>query len=119
MNPISQPGWDNASRAVPDWRSLLRAASTEEEIISAARDYVATWSPEEVARLPAECRPGRIRDGEDIGRWAFDLATAHCATTVGGEEEDLLTKMLVFVTHAAGRLAEIKAANASDMEALD
>jgi hypothetical protein len=117
MNP--NINWGYSSAAVPDWRSLVNAASTEEEVVSATRDYVATWTPEEIARLPDDCRPGRIRDGEDIGRWAFDLATAHCAMNVEGDQEELLTKMLVFVTHAAGRLAEIKAANAPDMEAAD
>jgi hypothetical protein len=92
-----------------DWRSLLANTASEGEIVSFVNDQMAMWSPDEIVRLPMECRPRRVRDGEDITRWAFQLATAHCASTAQGDDEYLLDKLLVFVTAAAMHLAEVQA----------
>lgn len=95
-----------------DWRSLLDRTVSEKEIAEFVNGYAALWTPEEIARLPVDCRPRRVRDGEDITRWAFQLATAHCASPAEGDDEYLLDKMLVFVTRAAMRLAQVQAAAA-------
>lgn len=94
----------------PDWRSVIHGAATEDELVSVTRDYLACWSPEEIARLPVECRPGRVRDGEDIGRWAFELRSCHLARRVASEDEPLLLKMMLFVNEAAERLARVQGA---------
>ena len=108
---IRQPAtrWQQAGSPKEDWRNLIRAASQEEEVIAMVRDHMARWSPEEIARLPEDCRPPRIRDAEDISRWAFELATTHCAQKMRADDEMLLDRMLEFVTHAAVRLSELKA----------
>jgi hypothetical protein len=98
-----------ASAPQEDWRNLIRTASQEEEVIELVRDHIARWSPEEIARLPEDCRPPRIRDAEDISRWAFELASSHCAQVAPSDDEALLDRMLEFVTHAAVRLSELKA----------
>ena len=96
-----------------DWRSVIQAATTEEQIVSATRDYLASWGPEDIIRLPLDCRPARrIKDGEDISQWAFRLASAHCAAEMDLDNEPMLLKMLVFVTQAAIRLSEVNAARA-------
>jgi hypothetical protein len=103
--------FDPRAGSPPDWLTLILASSSEEEVASTARDYLATWSPEEIFRLPRDCRPGRIRFGEDISTYAFQLARAHCFHTGSDEEDDLLEKMMVFFTHAATRVAQISAGN--------
>ena len=92
-----------------DWRNLIRDSSQEDEVVDLVRDHLALWSPEEIARLPLECRPPRIRDAEDISRWAFELASTHCAQSGKGSDEPMLERMLEFVTQAAIRLAELRA----------
>lgn len=94
----------------PDWRSVIHNAATEEELVSVTRDYLACWSPEEIARLPAECRPGRVRDGQDIGQWAFELTSCHLARRASPGDEPLLLKMMLFVNEAAERLAKLQGA---------
>jgi hypothetical protein len=37
------------------------------------RDYIATWRPEELARLPEECRPGRPSERADVSYIAYQL----------------------------------------------
>lgn len=85
--------------------------------MSVTRDYLACWSPEEIARLPIECRPGRVRDGEDISQWAFDLTSCHLARRGAAQDEPLLLKMMLFVNEASERLAKLKAAERSAAEA--
>lgn len=101
-----------AARSAPPlegWQPHLAAASTEPEVVAVVRDYLATWSPDEIARLPQECRPGRIKDGEDVARFAFELATCHCGAALPDADDELLTRMLVVVSHACTRISEIGA----------
>lgn len=99
------------SRApLDDWRNLIRNAPTEEEVIGLVLGLLATWSPEEIARLPTDCRPVRIRDAEDISQWAFELASTHCGGKIAAEDEHLLDRMLELVTQAAVRLSVLNAA---------
>ena len=112
-------GNDNRGRAdllPPDWRGVIRSAASEEELVAITRDYLACWSPEEIARLPIECRPGRVRDGQDIGRWAFELTSSHLGGAVPPEDEPLLLKIMLFVSEAGERLAKLKAAQRSAVE---
>jgi hypothetical protein len=103
--------WERASAPREDWRNLILASTQEDEVVELVRDHMARWSPDEIARLPEDCRPGRIRDAEDISRWAFDLASTHCAQVVRADDEPLLERMLEFVTQAAIRLSELKASS--------
>lgn len=107
-NPRAQR-WERASAPPEDWRNLIRDSASEDEVVSLVRDHMARWTPEEIARLPEDCRPGRIRDSDDVSHWAFLLASTHCSGTVHGDDEPLLDRMLEFVTHAAIRLSELKA----------
>jgi hypothetical protein len=98
---------------MPDWRRHLVGATTEHEIVNLTREYLATWGPDELSRLPSECRPGRIRDAEDISRWAYDLACAHTSLRYDDELDALLLRMLAFISEAAMRMAEVKAVEAA------
>ena len=102
--------WQRSNAPPEDWRNLILASTQEDEVLELVRDHMARWSPEEIARLPEDCRPPRIRDSEDISRWAFDLASTHCAQTTRNEDDVLLDRMLEFVTQAAVRLSELQAA---------
>ena len=109
IKPQSNLRWERAKAPPEDWRNLIMDATHEDEVVGLVRDHMARWGPEEIARLPEDCRPPRIRDAEDISRWAFELASTHCAQVVSSEDEPLLDRMLEFVTQAAVRLSELKA----------
>jgi len=99
--------------SMPDWRRHLVVATTEHEIVNLTREYVATWSPDDMSRLPEECRPGRIRDAEDISQCAYDLARAHTSLRYDEEQDMLMQRMLSFMAEAAMRMAEVKAVEAA------
>lgn len=106
---LHRHGYDPRASSPPDWLSLLLASSSEEEVLSTARDYLATWSPQEIFRLPKECRPGRMRDGEAVSTIAFQITRAHCLGRPNVGDERYLEKMMVFFSHAATRIAQLQA----------
>jgi hypothetical protein len=101
--------WERSNAPREDWRNLILASSQEEDVVELVRDHLARWTPEELVGLPLECRPPRIRDAEDISRWAFELATTHCAQSGMGADDPVLERMLEFVTQAAIRISELRA----------
>ena len=99
--------------SMPDWRRHLVGAVNEHDIVNLTREFVAMWTPEDISRLPASCRPGRIRDGEDISQWAYELARAHTSLRYDEDEDALIVRMLAFMSEAAMRTAEVKALEAA------
>lgn len=85
----------------------LRAAASEEEVVEIVRDYVSDWIPEELARLPENCRPQKVRDGEDLNVWALNLARASVSFEIDPEYLPLVEEMDAFVGHACRRVAEL------------
>lgn len=96
------------------WAQRLKSSRTEAEVVDTARDFLATFSPYDLARLPVACRPGRLVDGSDINELAFVLVrndhddgqgTARC-----------VHRLTQFFTNASVRLSEVTAARAAEME---
>ena len=85
------------------WFDLLAGATTPEEVLNVARDYLATWTPEEIAALPRACRPPRrIKFPEEIVDYAFILVKAHLDV---GEDSGAVTRMATFFAEASWRVA--------------
>jgi hypothetical protein len=95
--------------SIQDWRRHLAATGSEEEVVGLTREYVATLAPDHFSQLPAGCQPGRIRDGDDIGVWAYELAKAHCSLRYDDAQDVLLVRILGYIGEAAMRVAELKA----------
>jgi hypothetical protein len=93
-----------------NWADKLSLASSEYEVVRIARDYVGEWFPDDLAELPEHCRPGKIRDGEDINELAFKLT--HLRFTPGYEtsDEGLLPAMESFFAQACSRIAQVNSA---------
>ena len=89
------------------WEGTLAEAGTASEVVGVVKDYLAQWTPEEVALLPGPCRPGRIVDAEDVSRFAVELARAHCEVTA--DSPPLLEKLNQFFSAAAARLPQVLA----------
>jgi hypothetical protein len=86
---------------------LLQAA-TEEAVVELVRTFLAGWRPEELAEIPASCRPGKVRDAEDVGDLAYELTRARIAAS---GPQHLLKEMEVFFAQACSRLSELEAAH--------
>ena len=74
-------------------RGILAAlddAETEREVVEIVRDSLAQLTADDLTSLPAECRPGRIRDQHDISEYALRLGRRRL------EEDTLSDAALVY-----------------------
>jgi hypothetical protein len=88
-----------------DWQDRLHCASSEAEVIEAARDFIVQFSPYEINQLPSACRPPRVKDGDDIAAYAFTLVRHHCDDGEGVGY--VVHRLRAFFSEAAYRLSQI------------
>jgi hypothetical protein len=89
------------------WTDLLRNDETEADVLASAREFVATVTPQEVALLPVEIRPGRLVDANDVTSYAFDLMRAHWREDEAAHA--VAHRLASFFSNASIRLSEIMA----------
>jgi len=90
------------------WQHRLDAAHGVEEVVAAARDFLAVFGPLELAALPEGCRPpNKIIDAEDVSSYAFELVRYECAERA--ETAQIVHKLARFFSHASMRLAQLTA----------
>ena len=85
----------------------LKAAVTEEDVVGMVREYLGEWLPGELALLPADCRPNKIRDSQDINELAFAVTRARFGFVGAVHTAELILEMETFLAHACIRIAEI------------
>jgi hypothetical protein len=89
-----------------EWSALLHSSRTIDDLLSIVRCYVDAWSPEDLARLPEDCRPVHMQYGDDVAFHAFRLVRAQCA---GGDSNHALNQMAAFFAVASQRLSFLMA----------
>jgi hypothetical protein len=101
---------DTASNR-PGWFDQLAATSTPEDVARVARDFVATWTPQELAQLPRSCRPGSLKFPEEVVDYAFTLVRTH----VDGQSENAaISRMATFFAEASWRVAAAMSAREAE-----
>jgi hypothetical protein len=86
-----------------DWENRLGAATTEPEVVALAKDFLASFTPGEIARLPESCRPRKLFDADDVTNYAFELAWRNC------EDGGVIERFARFFSQASRRLSQILA----------
>jgi hypothetical protein len=89
------------------WHTQIDEAKDVAEVVAIARDFLATWTPTELARLPAQCRPGKIRDETDIAELHSRLAEEYRSTRASGDELTTLQLITSFMVRTSVRIAEL------------
>jgi hypothetical protein len=89
------------------WQRAIRSASSESVAIDALRDYMAQWTPGELARLPEDCRPGPLLDAESVAQWAVHLTRSELKFAGGRDAADLLHGLASVFVEASSRLAQL------------
>jgi hypothetical protein len=84
----------------------LLQTTSEDELVELVRMYLGSWHPEELAEIPAHCRPGKVRDAEDVGDRAYELTKARIAAN---GPQPLLVEMETFFAQACTRISELEA----------
>lgn len=85
----------------------IEEAVTVAEVVAIARDFLATLTPRELARLPARCRPGKTRDETDIAELHAQLAEEFRLTRASGDELTTLQALTGFMVRASLRIAQL------------
>ena len=86
----------------------FRATASESDVVGLVREYVGEWLPEEIGSLPADCRPGKIRDAEDLSTLAYNLVQACVSFDLDPADLAFVEEMDAFVGQACRRMAEIQ-----------
>lgn len=89
------------------WYRLLDGARNSLEVVAIARDYLATWSPEEFSQLPTNVRPGKLRDERDIEQLHSLLVEAYRDTQATGSQLAALQRLTSFMVRATIRISEL------------
>lgn len=84
----------------------LDAADTLTAVIWVVKDFVASWTPIELAALPIDCRPGRMGDADDVTFLAYRLVREQLQAQ--GEQRELHA-MAHFFSLASTRLTVLLA----------
>jgi hypothetical protein len=87
------------------WQDRLHAAASEAEVVAVTREFIAQFSPSEIAELPEACRPWRFVDGSDVTDYAFDLVRHRCEEGQGAEFT--MQRLTAFFSSANARLSQL------------
>ena len=90
------------------WYQLVDNARTGLEVAAVARDYLASWGPQEISLLPVAIRPGRIRDEQDVELLHENAIEEYRGTKATGDALDALQRMTSFLVRAVIRIAELR-----------
>ena len=86
----------------------IDAAKSSFEVVTITRDYLATWTPDELALLPEQCRPGRIRDEQDIDQLHVRLVEEYGRSRPSDETLAALQRITSFIVRASVRIAQLQ-----------
>lgn len=93
---------------MPSWFRQLDEAESVADVVAVARDYLATWTPEEIALLPRSCRPAKVRDESDIEELHRNAVDAYRETRASGAPLTALQRLTSFVVRACVRIANLR-----------
>ena len=96
------------------WLHVIDGANTEAQVVAAARDYLAMWTPHEMSRIPEGCRPGKVGGPEDISDLAYRLTSGHLDFAGGFNDRLLFERIMSFFVHANARLALLRSQTPMD-----
>ena len=87
------------------WTDLLAMATSVDEVSRIVRDFLATWTPQELNALPRDCTPPhRFADPEEIVLYTFTLVEHQCHTN---EDEPGLYRMAAFFSEATRHVTRL------------
>jgi hypothetical protein len=93
--------------AMISWFGQLESATNVDAVVAIARDYLALWSPEELALLPQAVRPGRMREASNVTELHGLLVEHYRTTRASGDELAALQRLTGFFGRAATRIAQL------------
>jgi hypothetical protein len=97
------------------WQEQLDQAPGGVEVMELAREFLASFSPQELAGLPQGCTPpAKLVDPDDVSDYAYELARRNHA--MSSQSPELVGKLAAFFSNAAHRLSTIAARKAMEID---
>jgi hypothetical protein len=87
------------------WQGRLDEASTKEDVVSVVNDFLVLWTREDIALLPADCKPRMVDNADEVNTYALKLARGY---TFAIGEVSPMHRMASFFTKAALRMFQIE-----------
>ena len=90
------------------WHHKVEACEDTSQLLSVARDYLASWEPEDLAIVPSQARPTQIKGVDDIAYWHQRLVDCYVTGAARGRGMEQVRGMLHFFALAIQRAAELR-----------
>jgi hypothetical protein len=91
------------------WQPRIKNARSAQAIVAVMREYVSSWTPEQVAQLPADCRPSADLDVQAVSQWAVELTRCELKFAGDAAAAELLHDVKAVFVQASQRLAQLTA----------
>lgn len=105
MAPRTQSNKPNNPVAALSRQSQLGAATSEAEVVALAREFLASISPYDLARIPESLRPRKLVDGKDITEYAVKLVRYDCDDSDGSAR--CMRRLANFFSSASIKLSKL------------
>lgn len=89
------------------WDARIEDSASHMDLLAAARDYVDSWEPEELALIPDTARPQRIKGTDDLTYWHQRLIDCYCGMPLPDSQIEKVREMLHFFAFAVQRACEL------------
>lgn len=99
------------------WRTQLKGATGEREVLAVVRGFMAEWPRQDVAALPAGAWPSRIASAADVISHSVVLAGLHARFEGAPGQLKLVQELVLFFTQAAVRAVRLREEAAADCPA--
>lgn len=91
------------------WTHELEKASTAEEVLNSANDYLCLWAPREVDSVELGLAEMRIESIADIDRVKRSLMSPLASVQASSRQGAHLRELANYFWHASSRLQELRA----------
>lgn len=90
------------------WSARIEEAGNPMDLLSVAREFLDSWEPEDLALLPENARPQRIKGTDDLPYWHQRLVECFCDASLEATRAEKVREMLHFFAFAVQRSVEIE-----------
>ena len=106
MNALENPL--KGGEPMTSWNTCIEAARNPMDLLGVARDFLGSWEPEDLAFIPDEARPQRIKGLDDLTYWHQRLVNCFCTMPLDHGQSLKVREMLRFFALAVQRSVEIE-----------
>ena len=90
------------------WSARIEEAGNPMDLLSVARDFLDSWEHEDLALIPEEARPRRVKGVDDLAYWHQKLVNSFCNASLEAAQAIKVREMLRFFSFAVQRSVELE-----------